>query len=60
MTRPTAVLLAVVVTAITVPAVLAWGPPGVFVSMGGFAFGWGVGWLVDWITDHFPEDYPHD
>jgi hypothetical protein len=58
MTRPTAVLLAVVVTAITVPAVLAWGPAGVVVSAVGFGAGYGLGCLVDWLVDRGEERYP--
>jgi len=50
MTRPTAILLAIVVTTLTVTAVLHWGPIGVLVSMGGFGFGYGLGLLVEYFT----------
>jgi hypothetical protein len=58
MTRPTAILLAVVATVITVPAVLAHGPAGFVVVTIGVGVGYGIGCLVDWLVDHGEERYP--
>lgn len=57
MNRPMVVLLACVITAVTIPAVLHWGPVGLLVMGAGFGVGYGIGLLAERLTDD-PEEYP--
>lgn len=51
MSRPTVILLACLITAVTVPAVLHWGPVGLLVMTAGFGVGYGIGLLAEHLTD---------
>lgn len=57
MNRLTVVLLCCVITAVTVPAVLHWGPIGLLVMTAGFGVGYGIGLLAERLADD-PENHP--